>query len=254
MHSIAAWILVFTAWTSCTLFSTPAYAGMIATPRSESSEPAREALGKAVLEKATELGIRDRIPEKAIATASVAQLSLLASAMSTSARAGQVEFVIAAVCVVLLVVFLLIILSPSGSSEPAPPPAPPRDPVPAIRNCAIKIVTNVYFSYTPKDEGGARQTTMRIVHDRLNELGAPDGNTFTEAQGEAPNFHVNITIHNDGTDHFSATLSLSGWGWGDICTVGSGEYKFSSEGAPEMIYKVVDSAYGWIHNGWHENR
>ncbi len=254
MRTVASWVLVFAAWTSCTLFSTPAFAGMVATPRSESSEPGRDALARAVLERAAQLGVKDRIPAAVLATASVAQLSILADSMGTRSHAGQVEFVIAAVCVVLLVVFLLIILSPSGSSEPAPPPAPPRDPVPAIRNTAIKIVTNVYFSYSPKDEGGARQTTMRIVLDRLNQLGQPDGNTFSECQGEAPNFYVNITIHNDGTDHFSATLSMSGWGWGDICTVGSGEYKFSSEGAPEMIYKVVDSAYGWIHNGWHENR
>lgn len=254
MRTVASWVLVFAAWTSCTLFSTPAFAGMVATPRSESAEPGRDALAKAVLERAAQLGVKDRIPVAALATASVAQLSILADAMSTGSRAGQVEFVIAAVCVVLFVLFLIIILSPSGSSEPAPPPAPPRDPVPAIRNVAIKIVTNVYFSYSPKDEGGARQTTMRIVLDRLNQLGQPDGNTFSECQGEAPNFYFNITIHNDGTDHFSATLAMSGWGWGDICTVGSGEYKFSSEGAPEMIYKVVDSAYGWIHNGWHESR
>lgn len=255
MRFVASWALVFGAWLSCTLFSTPAFAGMVATPKSPSAEEGRAALAAAVKERLAELGLADRVPERALAAASVAQLSMLLDSTGIAPRAGQAEIAIAVVVVVLVVLLLIILLSSSGSGEePPPPPPPPRDPVPAIRNTSIKVVTNVYFSYSPKDEGGARQTTMRLVLDRLNENGRADGNTFREAQGEATNFIFNITIHNDGTDHFSASLSMSGWGWGDICTVGSGQYKFSSEGAPEMIWKCVDEAYGWIHNGWHENR
>jgi len=251
MRCFTSWTLVAVAWMSCTLFSTPAVAGMVATPRESSSDDAREILKRTVRERAADLGIADRIPERALAGASAVQLTALLGSLKMDRHAGYgVEVAVAAVLAVLFVVFLLILLSPGTSAEPPPPPAPPRDPVQPIRNCAIKIIVTSNLTYNAVDETAARGSLPNQVLGRLGTAGSGDGNTFSIASGEAPNFTFHFTVNNDGNDRFSGSVDMSGWGWGHIATIYSGEYTYAS--APEMIDALTDKAYTWIHNGWRE--
>jgi hypothetical protein len=255
MRRFAAWLLVFVAWSCSTLFSTPAFAGMVATPAAESSDKVREALARSVRETAQRLGVGDRIPERALAAATVPQLTVMLDAMNSDIHAGYgIEFALgaAALCV-LFVVFMIIIFTPSGGGgqEPQGPPPPPKDPIPAIRNTAIKIIVTSNFTYTPKGED-VHTIPPDLVLGRLNVEGKVDGNTFSIANGEATNFNFVVTINNDGNDRFSGSIDMSGWGWGHIATIYSGPNTWAS--APDMIEKMTTDAYVWIHGGWHENR
>jgi hypothetical protein len=131
-------------------------------------------------------------------------------------------------------------------------PAPMKEDVPPIRNCAIKMIITSNLTYKPVDEQGVRRGVPELVLARLATLGAPQGNTFSIASGEAPNFTLEYTVHNDGNDRFTGSVQFSGWGWGYINTLHSGEYSFSN--APEMIDALTDKFYVFIDRGWRDDR
>jgi hypothetical protein len=101
------------AWISTVLFSTPAFAGMVATPSGAEDCEAREALAHAVKHRAESLGAADRIPPGALAGASVTQLTMMLDAMN-EVRAGYLVAVVLIVVICLAGIFLLSLLPGGG--------------------------------------------------------------------------------------------------------------------------------------------
>lgn len=133
-----------------------------------------------------------------------------------------------------------------------PAPAPCSAPVAAIRNNSLLAVINVSYSYTPTDEQGGRTQHREEALDELNSLGRPDGNSFVEPNGQLPNFYFNYSISNDGQDHYTGSVELSGWGQGHISTLNRYQYPYSS--SAQLVKDLTDDAYGYIHTGWHDAR
>lgn len=133
-----------------------------------------------------------------------------------------------------------------------PAPAPCSAPVAAIRNNALLAVVNITFTYTPQDEAGARSADRESILDELNAQGTSDGNTFVEPNGQVPNFYFNVSISNDGQDHFTGTMELAGWGQGHINTFYRTQYSYAS--ATKLVQDLADDAYSFIHTGWHDSR
>ena len=138
------------------------------------------------------------------------------------------------------------------SHRRAAPPAPCSTPVAPIRNNSLIVVINYNYSYTAKDPTSARAWHKGDIINRLNDLGRPDGNTFAESNGQAVNFYFNYTLNNDGQDHFTGSIELTGWGQGHITTLYSGQYSYASSG--QLTSDLTDKAYGFIHTGWHDSR
>lgn len=220
-------VLVGSAVVSMLVFSTPAGAGMVASPKRDVSSTT------------------DRLAGADLARAVVQP--------DAGARAGQFEFVVVAVVVV---VFIILLIALSGSSapaeEPPPPPPPIKDDVPPIRNQNIRILVTTTFTYTPRDATLGRDDIQNICVDVLNEEGQADGNTFKVASGEAHNFNFDFTIHCDEQNRFTGSVNLSGWGWGHIQTFSHGEYSYSN--GYELIEDLTAKAYNYIHTGWRDAR
>ncbi len=122
-----------------------------------------------------------------------------------------------------------------------------------IRYNALKMMYRINFTYTPKDLSGAHELTPELLNSRFNTDGAAEGNTFSEANGVAPNFYFTVTLSDtDGNNHFTAYAEFSGWGQGHITNVSSGQYPFTNP--IDAINAVVDQAYAFIHGGWHDSR
>lgn len=130
--------------------------------------------------------------------------------------------------------------------------SPCTPPVQPIRNVGLLAVVNITYTYTPKDEGGGRDWHRSDILDELNSLGAGDGNTFAEPNGQQPNFTFNYSISNDGQDHFTGGLEMRGWGQGLIHNFGRYEYSYAS--SAQLVKDLTDDAYGFIHDGWHDGR
>jgi hypothetical protein len=131
-------------------------------------------------------------------------------------------------------------------------PAPCSAPVAPIRNIAMLAVINVNYTYTPKDAEGGRSGHKEDVLEQLNTLGNPDGNSFAEPNGQQPNFYFTYSISNDGQDHYTGSLELSGWGQGHITTLGKYQYPYSS--STRLVSDLTDEAYQFVHLGWHDSR
>lgn len=136
--------------------------------------------------------------------------------------------------------------SSSSRTTPCNPSVPP------IRNVAILSVINVNYSYTPKDLEGGRSWHRGDVLDELNTLGRPDGNSFAEPNGQQPNFHITYTISNDGQDHYTGSVELSGWGQGHVTTINKYQYPYAS--SAKLVQDLTDEMYQFIHLGWHDAR
>ena len=139
----------------------------------------------------------------------------------------------------------------SRRRRPAPP-APCTTPVHPIQYSSLVVFINYNFSYTPKDSTAARPWLRSDILNRLNEDGKADGNTFSESNGTAINFTITYTLNNDGQDHFTGSINLSGWGQGNIATLYSGQYSYTN--AADLTRDLTDKAYGYIHGGWHDSR
>jgi hypothetical protein len=131
-------------------------------------------------------------------------------------------------------------------------PSPCTTPVSPIRNLALLTVINVSYTYTPKDEEGGRSQHRGEILDELNRLGQEDGNTFAEPNGQQTNFYLNYSLSNDGQDHFTGNLELSGWGQGHINTFNRYQYSYAS--AAKLLTDLTDDAYTFVHLGWHDAR
>ena len=114
MRSVASFFLVSLAWLSSMLFCTPAPGEMISTPDVDASK-ARDALARAVLDRAESLGVADRIPVAEVKTASTPQLAMMLEGMNTHVHAGQVEFIIGFLLIAGVVcIFVLLMLPGMG--------------------------------------------------------------------------------------------------------------------------------------------
>lgn len=126
-----------------------------------------------------------------------------------------------------------------------------RPPVRPIRNNHILVVINYNYSYNAKDPASGRTWLKSTILRRLNDLGRPDGNTFEEPNGQPPNFHMTFTLNNDGQEHFTGYVELSGWGWGHVATEYLNQYSYSNPA--QLTTELTDKAYSYIHTGWHEH-
>ncbi|MFH0989393.1 MAG: hypothetical protein V1799_05180 [bacterium] len=159
---------------------------------------------------------------------------------------------------VLLAVLLVVVLIMPGDSpdqDQKVQDIPAKADVPPIRNMQLKVDFKMEFTYTPKQEDSVRVLSIPYLLERLNSIGQSDGNSFTIPDGEATNFILTYTINQVGqigNDRYTGSMTLSGWGWGTICTISSGEYPFTNPF--HMLNKLTDQAYSWIHNGWRETQ
>lgn len=131
-------------------------------------------------------------------------------------------------------------------------PAPCSTPVAPIRYVPILAVINVNFTYTPKDGSEGRDGMRMLTLQKLNDLGKQDGNSFTEPNGQQPNLHFYYTFNNDGQDHFTGSVELSGWGQGHINTFYRTQYTYSDP--VQLAEDLTSDAYQFIHLGWHDSR
>jgi hypothetical protein len=150
-----------------------------------------------------------------------------------------------------------VLLACTGCLVPPPrpvrqAPAPCTVPVAPIRYHSLLSVINVNYSYNAVDPAGGRTWHRGDVLDELNNLGKADGNSFTEPNGQQPNFYITYTITNDGQDHFTGSVKLEGWGQGYITTINKYQYPYSS--SAKLVQDLTDDAYGFVHGGWHDSR
>ncbi|MBZ5528711.1 MAG: hypothetical protein LAN71_12515 [Acidobacteriia bacterium] len=107
------------------------------------------------------------------------------------------------------------------------------------------------YTYSAKDPDPAWHKSDIV--DRLNTLGRSDGNTFAEANGQAVNFHITYNLNNDGNDHFTGSVNLSGWGQGNVTTITRG-YPNPYASSSVLTRDLTDAMYEFIHGGWHDPR
>jgi hypothetical protein len=113
-------------------------------------------------------------------------------------------------------------------------------------------VINYNYAYNAKDPVGGRAWHKEDVLDYLNQLGRADGNSFAESNGQPVNFYITYTLNNDGQDHFTGSVDLSGWGQGHITTQYLGQYPYAS--TVKLTSDLTDKAYAFIKGGWHDSR
>jgi hypothetical protein len=131
-------------------------------------------------------------------------------------------------------------------------PAPCTPVVAPIRNSRLTVVINYNYAYNAKDPAAGRTWHKSDILDYLNQLGRADGNTFAEPNGESVNFYLNYTLNNDGQEHFTGSVSLSGWGQGNITNQYSGQYPYAS--TAKLTSDLTDKVYAFIRGGWHDSR
>jgi|SRR5487761_71056 len=140
-----------------------------------------------------------------------------------------------------------------GYARRAPAPAPCGPTVAPIRYNNMFVVVDYNYAYTANDSQAGRTWHKGDIIDRLNYLGKADGNTFAEPNGQPVNFYLNYTLSNDGQDHFSGSVNLSGWGQGNITTISLG-YPYPYASSSQLTSDLTDKAYEFIHLGWHDTR
>jgi hypothetical protein len=144
--------------------------------------------------------------------------------------------------------FILAVLT--GCAGPtASSPEPHKEDVPPFRNAHLKLLVRLELPYIAKDEAAARSSVEDDVVAYFNSLGAADGNTFSAANGEEPNFTFRYLIFNDN-GRFWGQVYMSGWGRGDIQTFFNQDSTFSNPN--DLIRSLTNKAYVFIHNGWRE--
>lgn len=148
-----------------------------------------------------------------------------------------------------LLVGAIACVPPQRRRAPVEPCSAPVDP---IRNQALLATINVTYTYSAQDESAGRSDHRQEVVDELNTLGSTDGNTFSEPNGQQPNFIFNFSISNDGQDHFTGGLEFRGWGQGLIHNFGRYQYTYAS--TEKLVRDLTDDAYGFIRTGWHDSR
>jgi hypothetical protein len=131
-------------------------------------------------------------------------------------------------------------------------PAPCSAVVPPLTSHNLIVVVNYDYSYTANDPGAARQWHKGDIIEHLNGLGRGDSNTFAESNGQPVNFYITYTLNNDGQDHFTGSVALSGWGQGHITTVSLGQYPYAS--TAQLTSDLTDKVYAFVHGGWHDSR
>jgi hypothetical protein len=149
--------------------------------------------------------------------------------------------------------FCIAWLQTACATRTAPKVAPSActAPVAPIRNTNIHVTLNYDFTYTPRDATEVRTSNRPEVIAQLNGLGAPNGNTFAETEGDNGNLTFSYTLNSDSQDRFTGSLRFSGWGQGLI-------HNFYTSGTYNswrtMIAALTSQAYEFIRDGWHDSR
>lgn len=149
----------------------------------------------------------------------------------------------------------LVLLGTTGcvpTNYRRPAPAPCTASVSPIRYTPIVAVLNFNFTYTPKDANEGRDALRDTALRELNSDGSPDGNSFTQPNGQQQNFTITYSLSNDGQDHYTGSVQLSGWGQGYISTFN--RYQSSYTDPLKLTSDLTDDLYVFIHDGWHDSR
>jgi len=154
--------------------------------------------------------------------------------------------------VALLLLTGCVASQPRYNSRRKQAPAPCTPVIAPIHNSNLIVVINYNYSYSARDPGAARAWHKSDIIDHLNSLGRADGNTFAESNGQQVNFYLTYTLNNDGQDHFTGSIDLSGWGQGHVTTQYLGQYPYAS--TAQLTSDLTDKAYAFIHGGWHDSR
>jgi hypothetical protein len=155
--------------------------------------------------------------------------------------------------VLFVTVFMVSCVAPPPRARTArQAPAPCTATIQPLRYHQFKMTYNIKLNYTAKDSAGVHDIAPKLLNQYFNEDGAADGNTFTEADGVTPNFYVNMTVNNDGNNHYTAYAEFSGWGQGFIANLNSGPSPYVDPS--NMTKALVDNVYAYIHGGWHDSR
>jgi hypothetical protein len=142
-------------------------------------------------------------------------------------------------------------MTPQQTRRPAAQAAAPCIAVqqPILGHPGLIVMLTYNYAYTAKEPIPAWH--KGDIVSRLNEMGSPDGNHFAEANGQAVNFYFTYTLNNDGNDHFTGTVVLSGWGVSHIETIYIGQPYASSSA---LTRDLTDRAYHRIRSGWTDSR
>ena len=152
----------------------------------------------------------------------------------------------------LAILSVMAICSACAPPRPREPASPCTPPIAPIRSQSLIAVINFNYTYTPKDADAGRTWHRDDVLKELNSLGAGDGNSFQEPNGQPHNFTFTYSIANDGQDHFTGDLRFAGWGQGHINTFYRHQYTYASSAV--LVKDLTDSAYVFIRGGWHDAR
>jgi len=144
------------------------------------------------------------------------------------------------------------VLPPPRQVQQPAPPEPCKPNVPPITGVSVIVMMTFNFAYTPKDASGGRDALHGLAMAQLNSLGAPDRNTFVDQNGTQTNFTLNFSLSNDGQDHYTGSVALSGWGWGSIHTFS--RYQFPYNDPIKLTSDLTSDVYTFIHGGWHDIR
>jgi hypothetical protein len=126
------------------------------------------------------------------------------------------------------------------------------DQQPGFRNTDLKVVVTISLAngwvWTHPNIGPAWVADDLL--ECLNNAGADDGVTFTEANGVPPNLRIEVllTEANQGTTQITMTAGVSGLNRGHLFNASSGQSPFTTE--EDAVQALADDIYSWIHQGW----
>jgi len=129
------------------------------------------------------------------------------------------------------------------------------DEQPAFRNTDLKVVISVSagagMEWRYPNAGPA--FIADDVLECLNNNGAADGVSFTEANGVQPNLRIDMvwTYETQGTTQITATAGVSGLNRGHLFDASSGQSAYTD--GDDAIQALADDIYRWLHQGWTYN-
>ena len=147
------------------------------------------------------------------------------------------------------VLLLLAGCAATPHATQTPPRAPACERQEPFRTSQLEVVYNVSFSFPQRNELEVRRLVADTVNARLNADGQKDEVSFHIADGATPNLYFNISIANDGKDHYRGYVNVTGMAKPyPLFNENSGEAPLADP--PSVLNILADRIYVWIHNGW----
>ncbi len=150
------------------------------------------------------------------------------------------------------ILILAVLLGMTGCTGLIPVQAPRYTPPPCTRHAAlgyspVKVKLNVNFTYNLRDPNAAQEWTPNALFTALN---ATSGTTYTLADGVTPNLILDVTITNDGQNHYGATMEGYGNGEGYLFRYSwSNDYVTGSQ----LLTDIANKINGFVQYGWSNN-